>query len=48
MFQLYVDTAYNWYIKYVMLDALEYVFQLYVDTAYNWYTWCIITGDVVT
>ena len=37
MFQLYVDTAYNWYCSAVVIHWTIEMFQLYVDTAYNWY-----------
>ena len=37
MFQLYVDTAYNWYNVSFNSWGGKDLFQLYVDTAYNWY-----------
>ena len=37
LFQLYVDTAYNWYAEADLEKKPAAVFQLYVDTAYNWY-----------
>ena len=36
-FQLYVDTAYNWYFRIKNSGKILFLFQLYVDTAYNWY-----------
>ena len=45
-FQLYVNTAYNWYLLLPDDKPEGFIwFQLYVNTAYNWYKFMHIPGN---